>query len=619
MNWVSVHHAELPWVSGPSTLHNPTKKTLLTMAIGRRAHPDRCKKPILSENPRNRPNKESSRSSRPNKNSTSKVSKNHPRRASKKPTEPVFSTSDAGFAQFLKKHTSPKHQRVTAGGRIVPMEPPRPPRHDGSTPVQMSVMDNDESIVAHIFVGDKLVTGSRNVGTQDISRIIHSSTEPDNNLHEKLTSPLLASTSHFAAPVDPGFSTFSKAMEPDVPCDEWFEYRPRDEIDAQFIRHASNAMQRHELTCQAEERRARWVLIEDQIHYEDSAIAQMMSFMSPFDLFLGYDYYVRYVKIAWMCGLDAMVEAKSRLNNKLWNHEKYLEEVNEVIALDPQISPGGVCYNLRVYNINERARVLGALDQHDVLTGYAEAAGMNNPNETEYFSVKQAHRKPTCSHIQPGRMMDGSSLGNLSAAGTNEVELAKTNRGVEIIDPQTGHPIQFQRRPLNTTNNSRNVTGRGNGSNSDCDYIQVDGSSELLIRDVDGNRNRNRRNSFFNHIQVDRRSEFFHDAHGTGGNVPTGDNDPVFDAVSRLDSVFLPEMGVEAEISWIPQETWTERRPRNEIRVSRTVPRNFGRNVYNFRSELHSITELDHDGHVIEPTSTGENDGSHTPSFAFSM
>ncbi|EKV10452.1 hypothetical protein PDIG_25880 [Penicillium digitatum PHI26] len=408
-------------------------------------------------------------------------------------------------------------------------------------------------------------------------------------------------------------------MEPDVPCDEWFEYRPRDEIDAQFIRHASNAMQRHELTCQAEERRARWVLIEDQIHYEDSAIAQMMSFMSPFDLFLGYDYYVRYVKIAWMCGLDAMVEAKSRLNNKLWNHEKYLEEVNEVIALDPQISPGGVCYNLRVYNINERARVLGALDQHDVLTGYAEAAGMNNPNETEYFSVKQAHRKPTCSHIQPGRMMDGSSLGNLSAAGTNEVELAKTNRGVEIIDPQTGHPIQFQRRPLNTTNNSRNVTGRGNGSNSDCDYIQVDGSSELLIRDVDGNRNRNRRNSFFNHIQVDRRSEFFHDAHGTGGNVPTGDNDPVFDAVSRLDSVFLPEMGVEAEISWIPQETWTERRPRNEIRVSRTVPRNFGRNVYNFRSELHSITELDHDGHVIEPTSTGENDGSHTPSFAFSI
>ncbi|EXJ84659.1 hypothetical protein A1O3_05329 [Capronia epimyces CBS 606.96] len=35
---------------------------------------------------------------------------------------------DEGFARFLKKHASPTHQRVTAGGRIVPMEHrPRPP------------------------------------------------------------------------------------------------------------------------------------------------------------------------------------------------------------------------------------------------------------------------------------------------------------------------------------------------------------------------------------------------------------------------------------------------------------------------------------------------------------
>ncbi|GAB1204691.1 hypothetical protein APSETT445_003354 [Aspergillus pseudonomiae] len=34
--------------------------------------------------------------------------------------------TDAGFARFLKDHTSPKHQRVTAGGRIVPMEPQTP-------------------------------------------------------------------------------------------------------------------------------------------------------------------------------------------------------------------------------------------------------------------------------------------------------------------------------------------------------------------------------------------------------------------------------------------------------------------------------------------------------------
>ena len=31
-------------------------------------------------------------------------------------------TQDKGFARFLEKHSSPTHQRVTAGGRIVPME-----------------------------------------------------------------------------------------------------------------------------------------------------------------------------------------------------------------------------------------------------------------------------------------------------------------------------------------------------------------------------------------------------------------------------------------------------------------------------------------------------------------
>lgn len=40
---------------------------------------------------------------------------------------PVERQKDEGFARFLKKHTSPTHNRVTAGGRIVPMEPRSPP------------------------------------------------------------------------------------------------------------------------------------------------------------------------------------------------------------------------------------------------------------------------------------------------------------------------------------------------------------------------------------------------------------------------------------------------------------------------------------------------------------
>jgi hypothetical protein len=39
----------------------------------------------------------------------------------KKTTPKPLTATDAGFARFLKEHSSPKHQRVTAGGRIVPM------------------------------------------------------------------------------------------------------------------------------------------------------------------------------------------------------------------------------------------------------------------------------------------------------------------------------------------------------------------------------------------------------------------------------------------------------------------------------------------------------------------
>lgn len=592
------------------------KRTLLTIDIGIRMDPDRSKKPILAENPRNQPTRESVRSSRPNKNSASKAPKNRPTRTGKKPVEPVFSTNDTGFAQFLKKHTSPKHQRVTAGGKIVPMEPPRPPRRGGSS-AQMAVMNDDESIVPHVFVGDQLVTGNR--GTQQ-NFITRSSTESDNNLREQLAWPLAASTLQFTAPADPRDSTASQTMGSDVPYDEWIEHQPLDEVNPEFIQHTPNAVQCNELTRQAEERRGGWFLIQTQINYEDAAISQIVSFMSPFDIPSGDDFYARYVKLAWMCGPDAMMEAKTRLNNKLRNHERYLEEVNEVIAMDPHISPGDWCYDLRVYNINERARVLDALDQYDELMDSQGTDGMNNPNYPGGIAFHPAHQNPTHMHMQPGRATDrGSDDNNLWSDGTNEVERASTNRGIEIIDPDTGLPIQFQRQPLTTTSsNNRNGTGRTKRKYSNCDNMSVDGSSELLIRDdANGNRNRSRRNSLSDHTQVDRRSELFHDGNGTIGNVPTGGNDPLFDANSRLDGLFSLGMGANMEnngtIPWIPKENWSEHRPRTGNRISRTLPRNFGRNL---RLALHSITELDHEN-AIELTDTPGNHG-NTPNLAFS-
>lgn len=51
-----------------------------------------------------------------------------PERQPKIPPAEDRAQQDEGFARFLKKHSSPTHQRVTAGGRIVPMEQrQRPP------------------------------------------------------------------------------------------------------------------------------------------------------------------------------------------------------------------------------------------------------------------------------------------------------------------------------------------------------------------------------------------------------------------------------------------------------------------------------------------------------------
>lgn len=54
-----------------------------------------------------------------------------PRRQPSGPPVETKAQKDAGFARFLKKHASPTHNRVTAGGRIVPMEKHEsPPKFD---------------------------------------------------------------------------------------------------------------------------------------------------------------------------------------------------------------------------------------------------------------------------------------------------------------------------------------------------------------------------------------------------------------------------------------------------------------------------------------------------------
>lgn len=89
-----------------------------------------AKKPSLSEASLNQrakatvPKSAQSRSTRSTKNLVPKGRVNgQSSPIVKSNIQTIFPVSEVGFARFLKEHTSPKHQRVTAGGRIVPMEP----------------------------------------------------------------------------------------------------------------------------------------------------------------------------------------------------------------------------------------------------------------------------------------------------------------------------------------------------------------------------------------------------------------------------------------------------------------------------------------------------------------
>ncbi|RAL14032.1 uncharacterized protein BO97DRAFT_448566 [Aspergillus homomorphus CBS 101889] len=80
---------------------------------------------VLSEQPTNRSRNVSNFSRQSERNTAAPEAAS--RSTTRQPSDPPCghrAQDDSGFARFLKEHTSPKHQRVTAGGRIVPMEAP---------------------------------------------------------------------------------------------------------------------------------------------------------------------------------------------------------------------------------------------------------------------------------------------------------------------------------------------------------------------------------------------------------------------------------------------------------------------------------------------------------------
>lgn len=93
------------------------------------------------------------------------------------PTEPL-AQQDEGFARFLKKHSSPTHQRVTAGGRIVPMEQrPRPPAFSLPPPKQNANIehknDTHDGVHANLQLEELDTTGQTNERHEVADNILH--------------------------------------------------------------------------------------------------------------------------------------------------------------------------------------------------------------------------------------------------------------------------------------------------------------------------------------------------------------------------------------------------------------------------------------------------------------
>ncbi|PYH44509.1 uncharacterized protein BP01DRAFT_392448 [Aspergillus saccharolyticus JOP 1030-1] len=105
---------------------------------------------VLSEQPINRSRNVSSFSRQSER--TNAPPEPSLRSAARQPSDPPGghrAQKDSGFARFLKEHTSPKHQRVTAGGRIVPMEAP-PKMKLPSFDQQQNVGDGTRGFAASI-------------------------------------------------------------------------------------------------------------------------------------------------------------------------------------------------------------------------------------------------------------------------------------------------------------------------------------------------------------------------------------------------------------------------------------------------------------------------------------
>ncbi|KAJ6081178.1 hypothetical protein N7499_006052 [Penicillium canescens] len=553
-----------------------------SQAIHCRSKPlNRSKKPVLSENPQNRSNKGPAKP-RPGKKVISKAKSQSRAAQDIKTSGPTLSTTDTGFAQFLQKHTSPKHQRVTAGGKIVPMELPNP-RLEGISPVLMVVMDDDPSVVGRIFLGDKAVAGRQADGSGDDRRNSFSSDEDTLRIYGETSRSI--SRLYPADPLYLDLRVPPRRTHSPITDDVPLQQVPRtplfvpDPNQPSFIQLGFSLGSRSRFEWYADDRAERWLSWAYEIQEEEFVMQAFVLRMRSLDNWPGVDFYRRYIRCAWICGPVDTEEAEVRLRHKLSVHEKWLADVNEAIALDPWSRPDGRSLHHRIYNTNERARILAALEE---LEGIRDIQADMNLGEhsisgTNTSTFRESTMEPA---VQDGSHAPADSPDDgVSNDGPNDISFvshARVTGPVTIIDPHTCRPIDLQ--GLQQKAKKRDASGHGHANGGGAHLGQRKGLAEV--------------NSEM--VSYDSIGET------TGTPIPVGSMDRSLDigqssgqAVKELtesdNGTFLAENNQLT--SWIPQEILTDSRPVRKRVSSKTVPRNFGRHRYG--PGLQTITEIE--------------------------
>jgi hypothetical protein len=419
----------------------------------------------------------------------------------------------------------------------------------------MAAINGIESIAGHIFIDGQLMAANngRAAGLQENVRLIQAST--GNSTGELWSPPIFASG--ITQKIDSGSQ---ETVFQDVALEPPFIPYIHDPIEGLHDEYVPlwEFPEWHEIDTPApDDRWGRWHSIASEINHDEAAIKNMWMHVKHLDNFPTLDFYSRFAHCVLFWGLDTVKQAEHWLKNKLLYHERYLVEVNEVIAMDPGNEPNITLYALRVYNTKERAKLLAAIE---ILEAFTE----------------QRLQAPV------GPIMSGGSDGDMP---TIIIEPTGTNRGIDIIDPETGRPIVIQISE-----------GRGGEAEGSTKSLTFDGADDGI-----GN------NLMTNNVWY----------YGNAASRPIIEDAENAQIVQDTPEDVTPPSEEYGDISWVHQETWTERLPSQDGHcLSETVPRNFGGSPSRYRLSLSSFSQCDQPRTTLEGASTTGTAGSPIPALS---